>query len=593
MQTDTIQLLSDHVANKIAAGEVIERPASVVKELVENSLDAGARNIVVSVVDGGKKLVSVADDGRGMSRDNLLLSIERHATSKILEVDDIEAIETMGFRGEALAAVGSVSRMTITSRRNGDLGGHELRINGGRLQDLVEIGCPVGTRIEIRTLFYNVPARRKFLRTDQTELSHIRNIFLLLALANPAVGLRLIVDEREIHNLPPGQTLEDRLLRLYNADLARRLRPLHAEEEGCRVHGCIGEVGLHRADRTDIQIFVNRRPASAAAIHAAIRDACRGVFPRDRHPVLFLFIDLDPGQVDVNVHPAKREIRLRKPSQVSQLIVEAIQQAFNGPMDAPSDDDTIPEPAAPPPQVHIEDLPELPILRYPRWTEPPGQGVTPREAFLSSMSENPPLEAAQGSEATGPWRSCRMLGVIGGRWVLLETEEGLVTMNPRAAQERVVYENMLALEGEEVAVQGLLTPETVSLTAGEATQLRACLRPLTEMGVGISDFGGDCFIVDALPVCLGTCSAERILREVLEELDGSAAKGRGAAWIQDHMARAAARASVQGRKNYALSEIEALVRDLARCDLPYTSPSGKPTLILTSNQELKRKFGVE
>ena len=265
-----IHVLSDHVINKIAAGEVVERPASVVKELVENALDAGATQIEVEAVGGGRQLIAITDNGSGMGRDDALLSIERHATSKILDVDDIEHVATLGFRGEALAAVSAVSHFTLLTRTAADEAGTEVIVAGGKLTDVKEAGGPVGTRIEARRLFFNVPARRKFLRADQTELAHIRQMFVVYALAHPEVGWRLVVDGREVMRLAAGATLADRLRDIVGADLARQLRPLDLTRHDVTVRGFAGPPAAARQDRTEQYIFVNGRPASAAAIFHAI-----------------------------------------------------------------------------------------------------------------------------------------------------------------------------------------------------------------------------------------------------------------------------------------------------------------------------------
>jgi DNA mismatch repair protein MutL len=591
----SIQLLSDHVANKIAAGEVVDRPASVVKELMENALDAHACEITVEVVDGGKKLVAVQDNGVGMTRDDMLLSVERHATSKIREVDDIEAVDTMGFRGEALAAIASVSRFSITSRRSDELSGHELTMYGGKLQDVTEMGCPTGTRIAVRNLFFNVPARRKFLRADATELSHIRQIFLTIALAHHGVSFRLVVDEKEVLNLPAGTELAERLRMMYSADLVARLCPLHLEADACRISGLISSAGLSRADRVDQYFFVNRRPASSGAIYAAIREGFKGRLPKDRHPILFLFLDLDPGQVDVNVHPTKKEVRLRQPGQVHDALVRAIDDAFSlsadrGELPSNPQSDLIPS-APPEPAVRIDDLPELPVMKYPRWTQPEGDSTAPPQPFTPDPAAQTPDMSAS---AAGPLSWCRILGQVGGLYVALETEGGLVTMNPQAAYERVLYERLLKdLAAGQMESQGLLTPETVKLSPKDADAIRQALDALQASGVGVSDFGGDVFMVDALPSALGSAGAQDVLEELVAEFAQSGKKKPDTDWLREHIAMASSRAAVRGKTSFSTRELETLVQDLARCEMPYTSPRGHPTLILTSLRELNRKFGVK
>ena len=338
-----IRLLPLHVANKIAAGEVVERPASVLKELLENALDAGATRIEATVVSGGRRLVSVRDNGCGMTREDALLSLERQATSKIRDVDDIERIDTLGFRGEAIPSIASVSRFTLTTRRAEDEGGTSLTVNAGLLAEVRDCGAPPGTCVDVRDLFCNVPARRKFLRAFATEEAHIRATFTVNALAHPDVGFTLILDGREAYRLPPGATLEERIRDLFGAPFAESLIPVGISPapspSSVRVHGYVERPanGLAKTPtiRRDQFVFVNGRPATAAAVNYALREA----YPRTREearPALVLFIDLPPDQVDVNVHPAKREVRFRRPADVRDAIIAAIGVALAPPTTAAS-----------------------------------------------------------------------------------------------------------------------------------------------------------------------------------------------------------------------------------------------------------------
>ena len=326
-----VHVLPLHVANKIAAGEVVERPASVVKELVENSVDAGAANIKVSIAQGGRKLVSVRDDGCGMAKDDALLSLERQATSKILDVDDIENIDTLGFRGEAIPSIASVSRFTLVTRRHDADEGTQIVVNAGELVETSAAGCPPGTLVEVRDLFCNVPARRKFLRSSATEEGRVKGIFTVHALAHPGIGFSLTVDGRELYRLAPAASLADRLLDVYGAEFIESLIPLQtppeAQANAVRVWGYIEKPNLSMPTRRDQYVFVNGRPATAPSIAYAVREA----YPHrqgDIKPALFLFIELPPNQVDVNVHPTKREVRFRDNSAVKRAITEAIEGAL-------------------------------------------------------------------------------------------------------------------------------------------------------------------------------------------------------------------------------------------------------------------------
>jgi len=323
-----IQLLPDQVINKIAAGEVVERPASVMKELFENSIDAGATQVDVEIIRGGRQLIAITDNGSGMDRDQALLSIERHATSKIRTEADIENIHTLGFRGEALSAISSVSRFTLITRPKEELSGTEIQIAGGKLLSVEDIGCPVGTRIEIRNLFFNVPARRKFLRAEQTELSHIRQLFLVHALAHPTIGMSLKVDERIVYNLPMAGKMEDRITKLYNTGFFEQLLPIEYSDGEHTITGFAGLPQTGRKDRQDQYIFVNGRPASAPVVYHALNEAYHALIAKGRFPAVFLFIEMAPSLVDVNVHPAKKEVRFRRPNPLRDAVVGALRKAL-------------------------------------------------------------------------------------------------------------------------------------------------------------------------------------------------------------------------------------------------------------------------
>ncbi|HMP77584.1 MAG TPA: DNA mismatch repair endonuclease MutL [Kiritimatiellia bacterium] len=587
-----IQVLPDAVINKIAAGEVVDRPASVVKELVENALDAGARSIRVDLVGGGRQAVVVSDDGVGMSRDDALLSVERHATSKIRDVHDIEQVSTLGFRGEALAALASVSRFTLTTRPRDQESGTELTISGGRILDVQEVGCPPGTAIAVRNIFFNVPARRKFLRAEQTELAHARQVFLMHALAHPRVAWSLRVDEREVYELPANSTLEERVRQLFGADLLDGLRAVAGDRAGIRVQGLASLPQVTRADRSEQYIFVNGRPASAPVIGFAVNEAYQALIPRGRHPVLFLFIELPAGEVDVNVHPTKKEVRFRQGSHVRDAVVESIRAAIAMPAEPGRPGQPVADlltAARAAPALRVVDLPELPAFSYPR-LDPVLEGApppVPREPVRTAEPDTSPRHEA-------PWSWCRVLGQAGGLYVVLETEDGLILMDPHAAHERVLFERfMQALKRHDVKVQGLLAPEAIELSPEGAERVRGNLDRLREMGFGISDFGGDTFVVDAMPAFLGVTSARAMVNEIAGSLERGGRRGGTERWAEDQIAMAACKAAVKARDKLTVQEIEQLVRELAASEMPYTCPHGRPTLIYMGFDELRRKFGRE
>jgi len=594
-----IQLLPDQVINKIAAGEVVERPASVMKELFENALDAGATQVDVEVVRGGQQLIAITDNGCGMDRDQALLSIERHATSKIRTEADIENIHTLGFRGEALAAISSVSRFTLISRPEEALAGTEIQIAGGKMLGVEDIGCPVGTRIEIRNLFFNVPARRKFLRAEQTELSHIRQLFLVHALAHPAIGMSLKVDDRLIYNLPMSGTLEDRISELYGPAFFEQLQPISLATSEHTITGYAGRPQTGRKDRQDQYIFVNGRPAAAPVVYHALNEAYHSLIAKGRYPAVFLFIEMEPSLVDVNVHPTKKEVRFRHPNPLRDAIVAALYRALAVPADdalARFDDNepmVLPRPQPVRPTFETQKQMDA-LLMPPAVVE---RRIAKQETVSpsSTASSSPGSPVDTGHQAPGtapsPWGWCRIIGQIGGNYVVLETEDGYVLMEPRAAHERVLFEKfMRAARSHAVQKQGLLAPETVDLLPADAMTVRAHLEVLQELGFGVSEFGSDTFLVDALPVYVQDGAAESLLVEIAHELE-KAGKQRGVReLVQEKIAQAACQTAVRTRDQLSDKEIEMLVSDLAKTDMPYTSPRGRPTLIYTSFRELDRKF---
>ena len=598
-----IRVLSAHVVNKIAAGEVVERPASVLKELMENALDAGASQIDVEVAAGGRKLVAVRDNGAGMGRDDAILSIERHATSKIRDVDDIEKIATLGFRGEALAAIASACRFRLLTCRAGETTGTEILITGGRMDDVRDAGCPPGSSIEVRDLFFNIPARRKFLRSQETELAHLREMFIVQALSHPAVGMSLKVDGRDTYRLAAAAAPDDRLRDLFGADYLRNLKPVDFKAGELTARGHISVPLVSRSDRNEQYIFVNGRATSAPVVAYAIREGYRTLLPGDRHASVFLFLRMDPEQVDVNVHPTKKEVRFRHPGDVRDAVINAIRQtlaADRAPAGAappsPAAGHGLPRPAAGL-QLRIPDLPPGRTFLYPRMPAGRGPGAAAGRAEPPPGPAAPAADQAPGTDgkpAAAPWVWCRVVGQIGGLYVVLETEDGYVLMDPHAAHERVLFERFMAdfLKGN-MQTQGLLIPETVDLAPKDALRVRKNLELFKQMGFGVSEFGGDSFVVDALPSCFSGVQAGPLLIEMIHGIEEAGARGASGRWREEAIAQAACKASIKARDKLSLDEIERLVVELARTEMPYTCPHGRPTLIFTSFQDLNRKFGRE
>ncbi|MDW8344493.1 MAG: DNA mismatch repair endonuclease MutL [Verrucomicrobiae bacterium] len=570
-----IRLLPEHIANQIAAGEVVERPASVVKELVENSLDADARQITVVVQHGGRSLIRVTDDGWGMSPDDALLALERHATSKIHRAEDLYRISSLGFRGEALPSIASVARFVMVTRERGALSGTRVEVAGGKILGVREEGAAEGTTIEVRNLFFNLPARRKFLRSDTTELAHIEHIVTLCALAHPRVAFRLVVDERELFHLAPVTELRPRLRELYGADLVQRLVPVSWQENGIEVTGWIGQPGVSRADRLQQLLFVNARPIESRALQHAVREGYHTALMRGQYPVTFLFVRLDPASVDVNVHPTKREVRFRDEATVRRMVTEAVRRAL----------------APPEPRGQLRPLPASVTIASQSTgsSAPPVAATTTAGPPLPASAELlPPLSAEVPGEQNARWK---ILGVIGRLYVVVESPEGLVLLDQHAAHERVLFERMLkTLDQPAAPSQRLLLPVTLELEARDADFLRHNLATLLKLGFGVHEFGPRAFLVDAIPPFLPDTDLAELMRRILDELRQTGEQVHSRRLSEDQIATTVCRHAVKAHDPLHGPELVSLLEQLQQCELPYTCPHGRPTMIQISYAELERKF---
>lgn len=614
-----VRVLPLHVANKIAAGEVVERPASVVKELVENALDAGATRIAVLITQGGRKLVAVQDDGCGMTKDDVLLSLERQATSKIRDVTDIEAIDTLGFRGEAIPSIASVSRFSITTRRADSDEGTFLQVNAGTLADVRAAGCPPGTRVEVRDLFCNVPARRKFLRAYATEEAHVKTVFTTHALAHPDVGFSLTIDGRELYRLAPAPTVRERVRELFGDDFLAEMLPLGGPDAadsdnatGVRVTGLIERPNLATPTRRDQYVFVNGRPATAASVAYALREA----YPRragDARPATILFIELPPTQVDVNVHPTKRDVRFRDNAAVKRAIEAAVAAALGaggatreatagttGETRETREARELSSPSCPSnPLTSSLSRPSCPSRPLTSATVTPAPLARPAPAAPGSLPVAAPVQdeisfaVEPNSTQSRPWQWFRFLAQASSGYLLIETDAGLVTINPQAARERIAYERLLATAAATDAAptaQALLIPETVKLGPVEAARISASLETITRMGFQIEPFGTDTFKVDAVPPHLGELAPSAVLTTIAHDLAEGGSRRSGERWREERIAKSVARAFAGASPKLSPEGAETLVKELCACRMPYVCPRGKPVLIFTSTRELDRKF---
>jgi DNA mismatch repair protein MutL len=615
-----IRLLPETVASQVAAGEVVERPASVVKELVENSLDAAARKIDVVIRRGGISLIRVIDDGCGMDRDDALLSLERHATSKIRSAADLHAVSTLGFRGEALPSIASVSRFRLTTREARAIAGTEIIVNGGKIELVRDGGEAPGTQIEVRSLFYNVPARRKFLRSENTESRNVEHQIHLQAIGHPEIGFSLVRDDRMLFQLPATATLSDRIRDLYGVDLLARLVELRdTDSSKIRIIGFIGQAGLSRQTRTQQLVFVNGRAIESNLITAAIREGYHTALMKGQYPVTFLFLQIDPAAVDVNVHPAKREVRFRDPNGVREAIVYCIQQTleraragwqekFRAPVQPPlvgsgkTSDLTLRPEISVPEETHL-DLPHLghatvagvglSAIASAKADDPGRTAVAqaphrPAER-VDSASDAPALQR-QANNAHE--RQFQIIGVLNKLYVLMENAEGLVLVDQHAAHERILFEELRRrMEEQGVPTQKLLLPQTFEVPPRDADWIERNISVLQRMGIGIESFGPGTFKIDSLPSFLNVPDAAQLMRRVIDDLKGAANSASTMRLGEDMIAKTVCRHAVKANDPLRYPEIEKLIRDLLDCDLPYCCPHGRPTMIQISLAELEKKFG--
>jgi DNA mismatch repair protein MutL len=565
-----IRVLPDILASQVAAGEVVERPASVVKELVENSIDAGAREIRVDIDRGGSALIRVSDDGCGMSREDALLSLERHATSKLRTAGDLAAILTLGFRGEAVPSIASVSRFRLVTRETDAVAGTEIVVDGGKVRDVRDAGCAPGTVIEAKALFYNMPARRKFLRAESTEAAHVEHQLRLHALAAPNVRFRLRRDDREVFDLPPAAKAVDRVRQLLGTDLSRELLALPLTHgNGISVQGYVLPASHARKGRRHQFVFLNGRPVEDAVISRALAEGFRGAISDGMYPAAWLWIDLEPTLVDVNVHPAKREVRFHRPVDVRDAILEAVAVGLR--------------PAAPvmPPRT----------VALPVFSENDAVEIAPRAAvFHAPQPVLPELVVETVSPpVAGGVPDFRLIGLLHQRFVLLESGDGLVLFDPKAAKERIYFEKLLNHGDGVLQTQGLLVPVLLELDPRDLDLVLRERMALQEAGIEVEAFGGNTLQIRSLPACLPVDDPRPFLGALMDELLHDPAPG--ARFAMDRLARVLAKKAA-APVIPKLAETVPLLAELFACELPYCAADGRPTLTEFSMKELDRRFGT-
>jgi DNA mismatch repair protein MutL len=583
-----IRQLPPALANQIAAGEVVERPASVVKELVENALDAGARRLVVTIEFGGKSVVQVEDDGEGMTPEDAALALERHATSKIATAADLAAIRTLGFRGEALPSMASVSRFRLRTRARGALSGTEIRVEAGRTRSVREVGAPEGTLVEVADLFYNLPARRKFLKADTAEAAQISRLLTQLALGSPDVGFVLRSGGRLLLETPPAGSLEERFYQIYGdrPDLV----PVDKEAAGLRVQGFIAALGEQGPARGPQHVFVNRRMVRDRTIAHAIQQGYAAATIKERSPEVHLFIDLPVDRVDVNVHPAKAEVRFLDQGLVHEVLRRAVVDALGA--------TGVPELRLAPPVLsatgaRAEGLP----LGWDRSSAPTGsaaaawtripEGATPA-SFAAPAGR---LETAAGREAVAHlMRPMVPLGQFRSTFIIASDDEGVAIIDQHVAHERILFEQISEqLATRALESQRLLTPIVLDFGPGAHQNLLQHARSLARLGFDIEDFGGTSLRVAAVPAILDWARCEQTLRAVAGDLDG-VGPDAGLDALRRLAATMACHAAVKANDPLTREKMQYLLDELRRTAHSSVCPHGRPVVLRLTRREIERNF---
>jgi DNA mismatch repair protein MutL len=587
------------VVNRIAAGEVVERPASVVKELLENALDSGPTRIDVSLEQGGIGLVRVVDDGSGIEPEDLPLAVSTHATSKLRVAEDLEHIGTLGFRGEALASISEVARVVLRSRTATAGHGASIEVNGGQMGEVTPEGCALGTTVEVHQLFANVPARRAFLRAAPTEWSHASEAFVRTALAHPAVAMTLSHNGRRVHDLVAADRWRTRVGGLYGQALADRLLEVEAHDGEISVHGLVGRPEDDVAGTRLQHLFVSGRPFRDRSILHAVQEAYRGVLLSGRQPIVFLRFELPPDMVDVNVHPAKMEVRFREPSRLYRLVLSCLRTKF-----LVSDLRT---PLVPPPELPpysaAAGAPSLPAQRLEAglapWFGQPDRAELSRPWPVAAAADQPaghdPFLAVRPgpdlcpapAQAPAAERAVQMHD----RYLIVETAEGIEVIDQHALHERVLYEALKSsVAAGNLEVQPLLIPEPVELSPADLEVVTEHAAALERAGLRIEPFGGSTVIVTSTPVLAGNTPAETLLREVVDRLAALSAGADSGMLVDEVLHSLACRAAIKAGNPLSQPEIDALVRDRHVVGTSHHCPHGRPTSLTLSRQELDRQF---
>lgn len=570
-----VAVLPDILANKIAAGEVVERPASVVKELVENSLDAGASKIVVEASRGGKAFIRVSDDGEGMSQADALLSLERHATSKISSEQDIYRVRTLGFRGEALPSIAAVCKLRIVTKEVETLSGTVIDVEGGKIVSVKDGGCPVGTVVEAKNLFFNIPARLKFLKSTQTEFSHIAEIVSRLALAHPQVQFQLLHNGQKVFDLAKTEDLKERMGELIGREARGQLLPFEVREGYLQVKGYISHPSFTRSRPNGIHVFINRRFVKDRLLTRAMYEAYRNIIPRERYPVALLMVEADPAAVDVNVHPTKSEVRFREPNFIYQKVLAGVRAGLS----------QVATPAQPAAELKSWDS-----MRERRWQprERGYQGQGPPASFLAETGEE---ERIVSLLPRGFFSSLQIIGQAKNSFIICQSDTQLVLIDQHAAHERIVFEKLKqGFRAGKVASQFLLIPVQLDLTLKEVAAVNQNRDALSALGFELEPFGPRSVLVKSLPQIVGQVDCRPLVLDLLEELSSLGEKEKLVEAIDRVLMLIACHRVVKANLPLDREAIKFLLQELDGTDFSASCPHGRPVWKEIPFQEIERMF---
>lgn len=586
--TSVINVLDETVINRIAAGEVVERPSSVVKELLENSIDAGATQISVDIENGGKKLIRVRDNGIGMSNDDAFLALERHATSKLKTEKDLFGIATMGFRGEALASIASVSRLRLVTKDETESEGMDILVEGGTLKRADKIGAGRGSTIEVRSLFFNAPVRAKFLKGKALESGYIYELVLKVALANTSIGFRYSEDGRVKIESGPVRSVRDRINSVFSRDVRENLIDVDFLSDDMRVYGFVSKPPYARSTMRSVLTFVNRRPVKDKLINASLNRAFSGLMERGRYPLAILFIDVAPGDVDVNVHPQKSEVRFLNPSKVSELINNGVTQAlYDSPQRSTTQFRTEPRP------FRTNSTPVASDVSFDFTRSTPSVNLLPTKPAdtVKPKSSQTPVKSEPYSEFR--YSDMSILGRIPGSFIVLHNDKEIIFLDHHAAHERLVFDALMSSRNRQThpESQTLLLPRVVSFTPVEANALRIHQDMLEASGIIFEDFGENDLVVKACPGWIGEADVEDLLRDIVGTMLETGLKPDTGRLETEVFKTIACKASVKETTDLKNDEIVALLKALDSSNSPRVCPHGRPLSVSMPLTDIRRRLG--